>query len=72
MVQFRYDNVEERKHAGKREIRRVTVRGARGQKSVTTVMRGGSRKVARRRLTGREIASIKKRRFIPRLFEGLR
>ena len=46
--EFRYDNVEERKHGGKREIRRVTVRGASGQKSVTTVMRGGGRGLAPR------------------------
>jgi hypothetical protein len=71
MAGFIYDNKQHRIEGGKRIVHRVTVKNGRGTKRVSIFLRGRHVNTRKKRLTDHEIDHIKRKKFIPGLFNDL-
>ncbi len=71
MSGFVYDNKQHRIEGGKRIVHRVTVKNGRGTKRVSIFLRGRHVNTRKKRLTDQEIDHIKRKKFIPGLFNDL-
>jgi len=67
---FHYHNTEKRLHKKKCITRKVVISGGQGYKMVSLSNRGKTKRV-RKALSAAEIQSIKKRKFIKGLFQGM-
>jgi hypothetical protein len=71
MAGFRYDNKQHRIEGGKRVVHRVTVKNGQGTKRVSIFLHGRHVNTRKKRLTEQEIDHIKRKKFIPGLFNDL-
>jgi hypothetical protein len=68
MPEFQYNNTETKYENGQTVVRKVSIRGGKGHKSVSIHSRKKRVGTAKRQLTEDEIKKIRERHFIPRLF----
>lgn len=71
MSEFTYDSKQHRIEGGKRIVHRVTVKNGRGTKRVSIFLRGRHVNTRKKRLTDHEIDHIRRKKFIPGLFNDL-
>jgi hypothetical protein len=66
---FHFSNIEILSHGNKKTVRKVVVDNGKGYKSVSKYINGKLKKTAKRRLKSHEKIRIKKREFMPQLFD---
>lgn len=67
---FQFSNIEIVRNGNKKTVRKVVLDGTKGCKSVSKYRNGKLKKTVKRRLNSDEKKSIKKKQFIPELFNN--
>lgn len=67
---FQFTNVEVLRDGNKKTVRKVTIKNNKGSKSVTKYINGKHKKTVKRNLKRKEISHIRKKKFIPELFDN--
>jgi len=65
---FQFSNIEIVRNGNKKTVRKVVLDGTKGYKSVSKYRNGKLKKTVKRKLKGHEKNKIKKKQFIPELF----
>jgi hypothetical protein len=65
---FQFSNIEIVRNGNKKTVRKVVLNGTKGYKSVSKYRNGKLKKTVKRRLKIHEKNCIKKKQFIPKLF----
>lgn len=71
-MSFHFSNIEILKNGNKKTVRKVILDKNKGYKSVSKYVNGKLKKTAKRKLKMHEKICIKKREFVPKLFEDCR
>jgi len=71
MSRFSYNNTQHRIVGGKKIVHRVTVKNGKGIKRVSIFLCGRHVNTRKKRLTDEEIDHIRRKKFIPGLFNDL-
>ena len=67
---FQFSNIEIVRNGNKKTVRKVILDGKKGYKSVSKYVNGKLKKTVKRRLKSDEKNKIKKKQFIPELFNN--
>ena len=68
MESFNYENTEITKNGGSKVVRKVSIKGGKGYKSITTYNKGKKIQSVKKSIHDNHINMIKGGRFIPGLF----